>query len=67
VNGADLNQLLCAALSVAREQPNEKIAELEHDLDASTQRRWQLEDEVRELQERNKRLARKCETKRKGR
>ena len=59
VNGADPNQLLVAALSVAREQANQKIAELELALDVSEQDRWQLEDELRELREQIKRLARK--------
>jgi septal ring factor EnvC (AmiA/AmiB activator) len=67
VNGADPNQLLVAALSVARERPSQKIAELERDLMSSEQQRWQLEDEMRELQEQIKRLTRKCETKEKRR
>jgi hypothetical protein len=52
VNGADPNQLLVAALSVARDRPSQKIAELERDLMDSEQARWRLEDELQELRER---------------
>jgi predicted nucleic acid-binding Zn-ribbon protein len=57
VNGADLKQLLAAALAVAREQVNQKISELESALDDSEQSYWQLEDEMRELRERIRRRA----------
>ena len=63
VNGADLNQLLVAALSVAREQTNRKIAELELALDVSVEGRWQLEDQMQELRDRIQSFARKSETK----
>jgi septal ring factor EnvC (AmiA/AmiB activator) len=63
VNGADLEQLLAAALAVAREQASQKIAELERVLDDSEQDRWRLEDGIQELQEQIKSLARKCEPK----
>ena len=59
-NGADPKQLLAAALAVAREQTDQKIAELERALDDSEQDRWQLEDELRELQGQIKSLAHKC-------
>jgi hypothetical protein len=63
VNGADLNQLLVAALSVAREQVSQKIAELELALDVSEEDRWQLEDQMQELRDRTQNFARKSETK----
>jgi hypothetical protein len=63
-NGADLKQLLAAALSVAREQVNQKIAELERALDDSEHDRWRLEDGMRELQGQIKHLKRKTRGKR---
>jgi len=58
VNGTDPNELLVAALSVARDRPSQKIAELERSLMDSEEVRWQLEDELRELRER---IARKLD------
>jgi len=58
-NGADLERLLAAALSIARQ----RIAELELVLNESAQDYWDLEDEMRELREQIKELARKCEPK----
>jgi hypothetical protein len=66
VNGADLNQLLFAALSVARDQVSQKIAELERALDDSEQDRWQLEDEMRELQGQIKHLTEEGKRKNQG-
>jgi len=62
-NAADPKQLLAAALAVAREQTNQKIAELERALDDSKQDRRQFEDQMQELREKIKSLARKCEPK----
>jgi|SRR5215831_7715863 chromosome segregation ATPase len=62
VNGADPNQLLVAALAVARELVSQKIAELERALEDSEEERQQLEDEMQELQDRIQSFARKCET-----
>jgi septal ring factor EnvC (AmiA/AmiB activator) len=63
VNGADLKQVLVAALAVAREQVSQKIDELERARGESEQDRWRLEDGIQELQEQIKSLTRKCEPK----
>src|SRR5262245_32380050 len=65
-NGADLKQLLAAALSVAREQVNQKIAELERALDDSEHDRWRLEDGMRELQGQIKHLTEEGKRKTRG-
>ena len=60
VNGADLEQLLVAALSVAREQTRQ-ITGLEYALHESEQWCQQLEDEAQEARELQKRLVRERE------
>ena len=60
VNGADLEQLLVAALSVAREQTRQ-IVGLEHVLHDSEQWCQQLEDEAQEARELQERLTRERE------
>jgi septal ring factor EnvC (AmiA/AmiB activator) len=49
VNGAGPEQLLAAALAVARELCDQKIRELEHDLEESNDECSRLEDELRDL------------------
>ena len=51
-NGASLEDMLVAALAVAREQLCQKIFELECALDNSERERWQLEEDIQELRDR---------------
>ena len=60
VNGADPNQLLVAALSVAREQTHQ-IVRLEYVLRDSEQWCQQLKDEAQEARELQERLTRERE------
>ena len=51
-NGASLEDMLVAALAVAREQLCRRIFELECALDNSERERWQLEEDIQELRDR---------------
>ena len=64
-NGVNPEQLLAAAITVAREQVSQKISELERALDDSEQERQQIEDEMQKLRFQITRLVRKRETQRK--